>query len=110
MKKLLIAAFIGVLLGGVVSKYLFVGSFLNLLLWGVVGIAIGWWSELRNLAVRNTGVYGFVLSFVFMAVGYQGSAPILTRIPFFGALGLVGSVCGCVLGLIGSMIPHGRKE
>ena len=106
MKKLLVAALIGALLGGIISKYLFVGSFLNLVLWGVVGIAIGWWSNSKKQSILNVGVYGFVLSFIFMFVGYAGAAPIITRIPFFAVLGLVGMICGIGLGFIGSLIPH----
>jgi hypothetical protein len=109
MKKLLAAALIGVILGGIVSKYLFVGSYINLILWGVVGIGIGWWSGSKKHAIQNSGVYGFVLSFVFMYVGYQGSAPIISRIPFFAILGLVGMLCGLILGLIGSFIPYKTK-
>lgn len=109
MKKLLLAVVVGAILGGVVSKYLFVGSYLNLVLWGIVGIGLGWWSGSRKEAIWNTAIYGFVLSFVFMWVGYQGRAPIVTRIPFFAALGLVGMGCGAVLGLIGSVIPHKEK-
>lgn len=104
MKKLLVVALVGAVLGGIVSKYLFVGSYLNLVLWGIVGIAIGGGSESRKAAMRDGGVYGFVLSFVFMLVGYQGKAPVLSRIPFFTALGLVGMICGVTLGLIGKMI------
>lgn len=106
MKKLLVAGLVGVILGGVVSKYLFVGSYLNLIPWGIVGIGFGWWSDSKKHAIRNAGVYGFVLSFVFMFIGYQGSAPIISRIPFFAVLGLVGLVCGSLLGLIGSFISH----
>lgn len=109
MKKLLVAVLTGVILGGVVSKYLFVGSYLNLLLWGVFGIGLGWWSDSKKYAIRNSGIYGFILSFVFMFVGYQGSAPIISRIPFFAILGLVGMMCGFVLGLIGNIIPHRTK-
>ena len=106
MKKLLVATLLGLTLGGVVSKYLFVASYLNLVLWGAVGIAIGWWSDSKKYALRNSGIYGFVLSFAFMFVGYHGSAPIVIRIPFFVALGLLGLICGVVLGFIGGRIPH----
>ena len=109
MKKLLVGIVIGVVLGVVVSKYLFVGSYLNLVLWGIMEIGLGWWSGSRKEAVWNAALYGFVLSFVFMWVGYQGRAPILTRIPFFAALGVVGMACGAVLGLIGSLISHKAK-
>ncbi len=106
MKKLVISILLGIIFGGIISKYIFVASYLNLFLWGGIGIGIGFWSDSKKLAIRNSGVYGFVLSFVFMFVGYQGSVSIISRIPFFAILGLVGLVCGSILGFIGSIISQ----
>ena len=106
MKKILISALIGFVLGGIIAKYLFVGSFLNVFWWGMFGMGIGAWSHSKTEAIKNAGVYGFTLSFVFMLFGYQGSAPILSRMPFFAILGLVGAVCGIISGLVGF---YGKK-
>jgi hypothetical protein len=35
---------------------------------------------------------------------YRGSAPVLTRLPFFAILGLVGVMCGIGLGVVGPFI------
>ena len=104
MKKLIISSLIGFIFGGIISKYLFVGSYLNIFLWGGVGMVIGWCSNSRTETIKNSSVYGFVLSFFFMLLGYQGIAPIISRMPFFIILGLVGAVCGIISGLVGFYI------
>jgi len=111
-RKLILSAIAGIALGIAVSRYLFVGSWLSLILWGVVGLAIGYWSGLMRGFV-NGGVYGFALAFTFMVSGYTGSASLLSRLPFFAIMGIVGAVCGSILGLIGSLakkIGFGRRR
>lgn len=103
MLQLIAAIIVGAFLGVLGAKYLFVGSWLSLVLWGIVGLALGYWSGKRK-ALLNGAVFGFVISFVFMAVGYSGVAPFISRIPFFALLGLFGAVCGLVLGWLGSLI------
>jgi hypothetical protein len=99
--KLLSSTIIGTVLGVIGSRYLFVGSGLTLIPWGVIGIVLGWWSANRKEALVNGSVYGFLLAFSFMLAGYQGSAPIISRIPFFAILGLVGAICGLTLAAVG---------
>ena len=101
MLKLLVVIVVGALLGVLGARYLFVGSWVSLILWGLVGLALGLWCRSRREALINGAVYGFVISFVFMLAGYAGEASIISRIPFFAILGLVGAVCGLVLGFLG---------
>ena len=101
IKKLLAAALVGIALGIIASRYLLVGSFLSLIPWGIAGLLIGLWCSSYREAILIGACYGFLLAFTFMLAGYQGSAPTLTRLPFFAALGLVGALCGLGLGLIG---------
>ena len=42
-----------------------------------------------------------------MIAGYSGSAPLVTRVPFFVLLGLFGAPCGFLLGLAGEAL--GRR-
>jgi hypothetical protein len=100
-KKLLAAALVGIALGIIASRFLLVGSFLSLIPWGIAGLLIGLWCSSYREAILIGACYGFLLAFSFMLAGYQGSAPTLTRLPFFAALGLVGALCGLGLGLIG---------
>lgn len=76
-------------------------SALSLIPWGIFGLVLGWWSKNRKEASLDGSVYGFFLAFSFMAAVYQGSAPIVTRIPFFAIMGLVGMICGFALSIIG---------
>lgn len=109
MIKLLVSIIVGAILGIVGSRFLFVGSWHSLIIWGIVGLVIGYWSSNRKEALINGSVFGFVLSFVFMLAGYAGSAPILTRTPFFAILGIFGSVCGFILAFIGNVLRKLRK-
>ena len=108
MKKVLIISLIAILLGVIGAKYIFVGSFMSLLPWGLIGLATGIYAKNSKEAITNGALYGFLLSFVFMLTGYAGTAPILSRFPFFAILGLFGAVCGVILGSVGYLI--GRKH
>ena len=101
MKKLIIAVIVGLLLGAVVSKYLFVGSWLNLVLWGAAGVIIGWFTRSFRESLASGAVFGFVLAFSFMMAGYSGTMPVASRILPFSILGVVGAVCGIVLTIFG---------
>ena len=90
----------GLILGVVGSRYLFVGSWLNLIPWTIAGLAIGYWGT-RNESIVNGITFGFILSFVFMLAGYNGGASLMSRVPFFAVLGVFGGVCGMILGLLG---------
>jgi hypothetical protein len=103
MKKLIVSILAGSMLGFIGSRVLFVGSWLSLIPWGIVGLAIGYWSQKRE-AMINGGCYGFALAFVFMIAGYAGSASLISRLPFFAILGIFGGFCGLILGLAGSVI------
>jgi hypothetical protein len=103
MLKLLASIVAGSLLGIIGSRYLFIGSWLSLIPWTIAGLAIGYWSQKRESLI-NGGAYGFALAFVFMIAGYTGSASLISRLPFFAGLGVVGGLCGLVLGLLGFVI------
>ncbi len=100
MKKPIASIVAGLILGVVGSRYLFVGSWLNLIPWTIAGFAIGYWGT-RNESIVNGVVFGFILSFVFMLAGYNGRVSLISRVPFFAVLGVFGGVCGMVLGLLG---------
>ena len=110
--KLFVSIIAGITLGIIVSRYPFVGSWLSLILWGIVGLAIGYWSGLMRGFV-NGGMYGFAFAFTFMVLGNTGSASLLSELPFFATMGIVGAMCGSILGLTGSLakkIGLGRKR
>jgi hypothetical protein len=100
VKKTYAAIAAGVILGFIGARYLFVGSWLNLIPWSVAGFALGYWGT-KNESMVNGVTYGFILSFVFMLAGYTGRASLISRVPFFAVLGVFGGVCGLVLALVG---------
>ncbi len=104
IKKLASAVVVGIALGIIAARYVFVGSYLSLIPWGIIGLLIGLWCRSYPEALWSGAVYGFLLAFSFMLAGYQGAAPMLTRLPFFSILGLVGAICGIGLAVIGSFI------
>jgi hypothetical protein len=104
--KLVVSIVVGSLLGYIGSMVLFVGSWLSLIPWAIVGLAIGYWGHRRE-AMVNGICYGFALAFIFMIAGYTGNASLTSRIPFFAILGIFGGLCGLILGLAGSAI-HGQ--
>ena len=104
IKKVIVAVAVGIVFGILSSRYVLVGSALSLVPWGIAGVLLGLWCPLFQEAVPIGALYGFLVAFTFMAAGYQGSAPILTRLPFFAILGIVGAICGIVLGVIGSFV------
>jgi uncharacterized membrane protein YuzA (DUF378 family) len=68
----------------------------SLIPWSIAGLAVGYRSADEHWSLAG-GLYGFGLLFVFMVAGYSGTAPILSRLPFFGIIGLAGVVYGIVL-------------
>lgn len=103
MLKLLTSIVVGALLGIIGARYVFVGSWLSLIPWTIAGLALGVWCRKRS-ALINGGAYGFALAFAFMIAGYSGNASLMSRLPFFALLGVVGGLCGLILGFLGSFI------
>lgn len=102
---------LGASLGVLGARYLLVGSALSLIPWGISSIGIGWLSTTRYRAIRDAAVFGFTLAASFMVAGYQGAEPLLTRLPAFGLLGLIGALCAATLALLGHALhtrPHQR--
>lgn len=102
MKRPVAAVLVGAVLGVVGARYLFVGSWLNLIPWTITGLILGHVPE-RRRAFRVGAVYGFSLFFAFMVAGYTGMRPILGRMPFFAVVGLVGAIYGCALGFVSAL-------
>ena len=102
ISKLLVSILAGGFLGWIGARVLFVGSWLSLIPWGIVGLLLGYWSGKPEWLV-NGCCYGFAEVFVFMIAGYAGSAPLISRLPFFAILGLFGAFCGLTLAWLGFM-------
>jgi hypothetical protein len=105
IKKIILSILAGSLLGLIGSRYLFVGSWLSLIPWAIAGLLIGYWCQKREWLI-NGSCYGFALSFVFMIAGYNGSASLISRLPFFAILGVFGGICGLVLAWFGFTVKQ----
>ncbi len=97
-------AVVGAALGLLGARYVFVGSGLSLIPWGLVAVLVGVLAPTRGAAVAGAAAYGFTLAFTFMVAGYDGTATLVSRLPFFVILGLVGAACAALLALMGSFV------
>ncbi len=95
---IVIAATIGAVLGVLGAHATVLGGW-TLLPWAVVGAIIGY--TMRRRSVVAGAVYGFVLAFVFMLDVYTGKASVLSRVPFFAPLGVIGAICGAIFAAAG---------
>jgi hypothetical protein len=101
--RLVASGVVGAILGIVGSRFLFVGSWLSLIPWGIIGLAVG---AISRKAERwlNGGLFGFFLTLAFMIAGYSGTDPVITKLPFFILLGAFGGICGIALALVGHLL------
>lgn len=90
------AAVAGFLLGVASTRLFFIGWY-NLILWGVVGVALGYFAESRREALLAGVAYGLLLTVTFLVSGFQGSYNVLVAFLIL-TLGL------CVPGIAGGMI------
>lgn len=100
---------IGAIVSGIVLGFLG-GSVWILIPWGIVGIVIGYFSKDSKKAVINGAIFGFLAAFFFMIQGYSGTLRLITRIPFFAGIGLIGAVGGIISSFAGSIIKKGLKK
>lgn len=95
---------IGAALGALSGRILFGGSAWNLIPWAGIALAIGIIADGRRAALLASGIYGYLLSAVFLFVADTSSNPVAQRILYASVLGLAGPVCSIVLTLIAHTI------
>lgn len=98
MLGIVIAAAVGAVLGVLGAHATVLGGW-TLLPWAVAGAIIGYTT--RRHPVVAGAAYGFVLAFVFMLDVYAGKASVLSRVPFFALLGVIGAICGAIFAAAG---------
>jgi hypothetical protein len=84
------------LIGGVVLGALG-GPVWVLGIWAAVAILCGAIARSSRDAILAGLIFGFVVSLFFLAGGYNGAEPLVTRLPFFVVLALFGAGCGAVI-------------
>jgi hypothetical protein len=103
---IVIGGAVGIGLGALSGRILFSGSALNLILWAIVAIAIGFVADDLGTAVLASAVYGYLLSAAFLYVANTSSTPVAQRILFALALALIGPVCSVALTLLARLVDR----
>ena len=112
--RALAAVALGVALAAVAEFLFFVGHFawLNLVMWAVVGLALGALSRRWSTAIWVDAVVGFAIVFSYAVMGYQGSAPLLNALAPFALIALGGALGMAVAGAAGfglrRLVSRGR--
>jgi len=79
------------------SKYLFVGSGLSLIPWGLLAFGFGFFTKDELLARQRGLVYGFAQSFIFLWVDKSGmttAGQFLLLVIVISTLSIVAAACG----------------
>ena len=97
------------LAGGVVLGLLG-GPVWVLAIWAAVAAVCGGAARSGREAIVAGSVFGFVVSFVFLARGYAGVEPLITRLPFFALLALFGAACGAVISGVTAFLRRGLRS
>lgn len=101
MRLAVIGALAGLFLGGVCG-FLKTNALLTLAPWAAAGLLIGYFAGGLRSALVPGALFGFVASFVYLLLGYNGSRPVYTILPFFLFASLFGAFCGACLGAGGA--------
>lgn len=93
----------GLVLGGVCG-FLKTNAVLTLAPWAAAGLLIGYFVGQSRPAVAPGALFGFAASLVYLLLGYNGSRPVYSVLPFFVLLSLFGALCGGSLGVGGAFV------
>jgi hypothetical protein len=103
VKSLFAAAAVGCALGSLASKMLFL-QWVTVVPWGVAALLVGLSSASRRASIANGTAFGLALGLLFMAGGYAGADPMVTRLPFFASIAIVSAVPAVLLSVTGHLI------
>jgi hypothetical protein len=109
------AGVLGVVLAAIAEYLFFVsrGSWLNLVVWAVVGLVLGALSKRWPTAIWVDAVVGFAIVFTYSVLGYRGAAPLVGALAPFAAIALVGAVGMAAAGAAGfalrRLVTRGRR-
>jgi hypothetical protein len=76
--------------------------------WGAIALSIAY--KVISFKIISAASFGFAASFVFMMQGYSGEASLISRVPPFLLIAVVGGVCGSLCGLVGKKIAAQRSK
>ncbi len=92
------SAFVGIVFGVLANYSILLGSWLNLIIWAIVGLLIGLFIEDKRF-VNGAGIwYGFFLVISFLISGFKGTPDKILGFALLSlALGILGAFCGWAL-------------
>ncbi|HSX00478.1 MAG TPA: hypothetical protein VLH38_05570 [Patescibacteria group bacterium] len=105
----LVPVIIAAAMSYVSSRYLFVGSGLSLIPWGVIAISFGLVSKDKLLASQRGLIYGFSQSFIFLWIDKSGTitiAQFLALVVIITLLSLVAGGCGWAAASVGWLLRN----
>ncbi len=105
----IVAVFLGISLGFLSSKMLFLQWF-TLIPWCIAAVIIGYFSKNKKASLINGAIYGFLLGFIFMMGQYTGSDPLTTKLFPFAVLGLVSAIFAMLLSFVGYLVKVKIKK
>jgi len=110
--RYLISGLIGVILIIIINNMPLVSeSWISLLPWCIVGLAIGSVILTKKESVINGLFYGFSLTATFLITGFNGTEDkILSFSLFLIFLSLIGAICGAILTLLGYLLKKKLKK
>lgn len=102
------SAGLGLAYGGLFSTLLLFLQWVSVIPWAATALLIGYVASDRKTGARAAALFGIILSYAFLAIGYRGATDPWSLIKvfafFFVLLGLFGAACGVVLGFIGASL------
>ena len=91
---------------GILSNYsILFGSWINLVVWAIIGLLIGLFIEEKRFIKWSGIFYGFFLTLSFLISGFQGNLNKIIIFSLFSIfLSVIGAFCGWFLVFVGNWI------
>jgi hypothetical protein len=95
---------VGVMLGLLAARFLFVGSSLSLLVWAAVAVGVGVVAPSIRVALGGGAILGFTTVWSFIGFGYHGARPIAEEAVPFTLIAVLGAIGAAVVALLACFI------
>jgi uncharacterized membrane protein len=110
MSRRISASLLGIVFGFLGAKMLFLGWF-TLLPWGIVAFILGYLSDSQTDAAQKCALYGVVLGFTFILIGYRGEdTNLLVRAMLAVIVGFFCILSVVPLGVFGHFLKDMRNK
>jgi hypothetical protein len=84
---------IGGLIAGFITGYFPVGPLVSFVVWGIMGVVLGFFVIDKKEALWAGAIYGFILTFIFMLLRFGGT---MDKLPGYLLLTLAMSIAGII--------------